>query len=189
MGDLARGARADGAMKRAELEHIIRAAANIAADDEIVIVGSQAILGEHPDAPAELLVSMEADVYPKNYPERADVVDGAIGELSAFHDTFGYYAQGVGAQTATLPDGWRSRLVPVRGAGTRGATGWCLETHDLAVSKLVAGRPKDLEFVGALARHGLIREETLWARLTATSLGAELRAAAESNARVALQRR
>ena len=41
-------------MKRAELEHIIRAAASIADDDEIVVVGSQSILGQFPDAPSEL---------------------------------------------------------------------------------------------------------------------------------------
>ncbi|MGC4113972.1 MAG: hypothetical protein QM765_04800 [Myxococcales bacterium] len=151
-------------MNRAQLEHIIRAAAVIADDDELVIVGSQAILGEHPDAPPEVLVSLEADVYPKHHPERADIIDGAIGELSQFHETFGYYAQGVGERTATLPADWEERLVPVRGPGTRGATGWCLETHDLAVSKLVAGRPKDLDFVRALIGHGLLDVKTLEAQ-------------------------
>ena len=68
------------------LEHVIRAAATISGDSEIVVVGSQAILGRYPDAPAELLVSADADVYPRHHPERSDLVDGAIGELSAFHD-------------------------------------------------------------------------------------------------------
>ncbi|HXT21630.1 MAG TPA: hypothetical protein VN923_12840 [Thermoanaerobaculia bacterium] len=49
-------------MTRDQLEHVIRAAAVIASDDEIVVIGSQAILGQYPDAPAELLVSVEADV-------------------------------------------------------------------------------------------------------------------------------
>jgi hypothetical protein len=44
---------------------------------------------------------------------KADQVDGAIGELSPFHETFGYYAQGVSVATAVLPDGWRDRLVRV----------------------------------------------------------------------------
>jgi hypothetical protein len=38
-------------MKRSELEHVIRAAATIAEDDEIVVIGSQAILGQFPDEP------------------------------------------------------------------------------------------------------------------------------------------
>ncbi len=125
-------------MKRGELEHVIRAACQIADDDELIIIGSQSILGAAPDAPASLLVSNEADVYPKNHPDRADLVDGTIGEGSPFHDTFGYYAQGVGEETAILPRGWKTRLVPVRNANTRDCTGWCLEPHDLVVAKYQA---------------------------------------------------
>lgn len=48
-------------MKRSELEHVIRASAQIADDDELIIIGSQAILGQFPDAPEELCVSNERD--------------------------------------------------------------------------------------------------------------------------------
>lgn len=89
-------------MNRSQLEHLIRAAASIADDSDIVVVGSQAILGQHPNAPASLLRSMEADVYPLNAPERADLIDGSIGEGSPFHETFGYYARGVGPRSAVL---------------------------------------------------------------------------------------
>ncbi len=170
-------------MTRTQLEHLIRAAATIADDDELVIVGSQAILGEHPDAPVEVLVSIEADLFPKNHPDRAEVIDGAIGELSMFHETFGYYAQGVGERTSVLPKGWMARLVPVRGPGTRGATGWCLETHDLAVSKLVAGREKDEVFLAALVRHGLLAETKLAERLGETELDPALRPIVEGRLR------
>jgi hypothetical protein len=159
---------------REQLEHVIRAAANIVDDDEIVVIGSQAVLGQFPAAPPELLVSNEAVVYPRNRPERADLIDGSIGEGSLFHETFGYYGQGVAPGTAVLADGWEQRAVPVRGPGTRGATGWCLEIHDLVASKLVAGREKDLDFAAAAARHGLIDEATLRARIDATPLSAEL---------------
>lgn len=152
-------------MKRSELEHVIRAACQIADDDELVIIGSQSILGAHPDAPEELLVSNEADVFPRNRPERWDLVDGTIGEGSPFHDTFGYYAQGVSEETAILPSGWKGRLVPVRNAATRGCTGWCLEPHDLVVAKYVAGRDKDLRFGAAALAHGIVRPELLLERL------------------------
>lgn len=152
-------------MTRAQLEHLIRASATIADDDEIMIVGSQAILGEHPSAPDELLRSNEADVYPRNKPDRSDLIDGSIGEGSPFHDTFGYYAQGVGVVTAILPVGWETRLCAIRNANTRGATGWCLETHDLVLSKLVAGRDKDVAFLEGAARAGLVTEGTLLERL------------------------
>jgi hypothetical protein len=152
-------------MRRRDLEHLIRAAADIADDDELIVIGSQAILGQYPDAPAELCVSTEADVYPKNRPERTDLIDGSIGEGSPFHETYGYYAQGVGEETATLPAGWRERLVPVRNANTRGATGWCLEAHDLVLSKYVAAREKDDRFVRAALAAGLVSAETLGERL------------------------
>ena len=40
-------------MTRSDLEHIIRACGTIADVDEIVIIGSRAVLGEFPSAPAE----------------------------------------------------------------------------------------------------------------------------------------
>ena len=162
-------------MTRSELEHVIRAAGAIADDREIVVIGSQSVLGQYPDAPPALLASMEADVYPGNHPERADLIDGAIGEGSHFHEQFGYYAQGVGENTATLPKGWRERLVRVENANTGGSAGLCLEVHDLAISKYVAGREKDLAFTAALARHAITRRETLLERAAGTKLAAELR--------------
>ena len=167
-------------MTREQLEHVVRAAAAIAEDDQIVVVGSQAILGQFPNAPAALLMSEEADVYPLSRPERADIIDGSIGELSPFHATFGYYAQGVGPDTATLPEGWRGRLVEVP---VEGARGLCLEVHDLVVSKLVAGREKDEEFVVVAFREGLARLETVLLRLTRTDLDDELRAVVVARAR------
>ena len=167
-------------MQRADLEHIIRASADIANDDEIIVIGSQAILGQHPNAPADLLVSVEADVYPKNHPERWELIDGSIGELSPFHETFGYYAQGVEPGTATLPDGWEERLVVLSNARTRGAKGLCLEVHDLAISKLVAWREKDKKFVHVLIRHGLVNRTTLEERLAQTALNEPHRKLIES---------
>ena len=157
-------------MKRSDLEHLIRAAGKIAGEKELVIIGSQSILGQYPQAPAALLRSMEADLYPLAHPERSDKVDGAIGEGSRFHQTYGYYAQGVGPDTATLPKGWRRRLVRIENANTGGFSGLCLEVHDLAISKYVAGREKDLEFTRELARHGMTDRKTLNERLAATKL-------------------
>lgn len=156
-------------MNRRQLEHVIRAAAAISDDDEIVIIGSQAILGEHPDAPASLLASMEADVYPKNHPERAELIEGSIGELSLFHATFGYYADGVDEGTAILPAGWKDRLVPIRNENTLGKTGWCLDTHDLVIAAL-AGRDKDLDWAREAMRQGLVDRETLDERLRTTAV-------------------
>lgn len=173
MGDVAPGGRAAPIhLNRAQLEHVIRAAIAIAEDPEIVVIGSQAILGSHPDAPPELCVSADVDVYPRSHPERADLIDGSIGELSPFHEAFGYYAQGVGPETAVLPRGWEERLVPV---STSLGRGLCLDPHDLVLSKYVAGRDKDREYVRAAIRHGLVARPTLMRLLTETPVDEERR--------------
>ena len=101
-------------MRRPELEHVIRAAGSIVNSRCLVIIGSQAILGQFPDAPAVFLRSIEADVYPQDDPAKAEIIEGAMGEESPFHIHFGYYAHGVGPETAVLPPGFEDRLVEIR---------------------------------------------------------------------------
>lgn len=149
-------------MRRVELEHIIRAAGRIV-DQDIVVVGSQALLAQHPEPPESLARSIEADVYPIENPERAIEIDGAIGEESQFHATFAYYAHGVGPETAKAPEGWQDRLVPVVNENTEGFTGWCMEIHDLVLSKCLAGREKDWEYARAALSAGLVERAALLA--------------------------
>ncbi len=162
-------------MTRNELEHAIRAACDVADDTEVYVFGSQAILGQYPNASEQLRQSGEADVMPKNHPARAELVDGALGELSQFHNTHGFYVHGLSIKAAKLPSGWRGRCVAVKNANTNNLTGWCLEGHDLAVSKLAAFRDKDRAFVRVLLREEMIDGKKLIRRLGATRLRAELR--------------
>lgn len=152
-------------MLRSELEHLIRAAAAVTNQYELVIIGSQSILGSVPNAPDELLQSMEADMYPLLAPELADLIDGAIGEESAFHERFGYYAQGVGPETAILPQGWENRVVKIQNQATDLKVGLCLEPHDLLASKLAAGREKDKQFAVAAIKHRLVEQSMLQDRI------------------------
>ncbi|MEW5983184.1 MAG: DUF6036 family nucleotidyltransferase [Acidobacteriota bacterium] len=160
-------------MNRVALEHIIRAAADITREREFVVIGSQAVLGQFPDAPDRLLVSIEADVYPRHAPEKSDLIDGAIGELSRFHETFGYYAHGVDDTTAVVPPGWTERLVSIESADTDGAIGWCLEVHDLAISKLVAGRERDMTYLSVLLGERMVDSAVLKARLYTMPLSSD----------------
>lgn len=150
-------------MKREEFEHVVRAAAAIV-EDEIVVVGSQAIHGQFSSPPEALLVSRELDVYPLSAPERAAEIDAAIGDGSLFDSTYGYYAHGVGPETPQAPAGWQERLVrvelPPRGQQSS-ATAWCMEIHDLVLAKLAAGRPHDLEFAAEAIRGRLVDREQL----------------------------
>jgi hypothetical protein len=156
-------------MTRDQFEHAIRAAGAVLGTDEILVIGSQALHGSVAgDLPPEALRSVEVDVaVPGDRDgEKADLVDGSIGEGSMFHGTFGYYAQGVVEVTAVLPDGWRERLVRFETPGTGGVTAWCLEPHDLWISKAVAGRPKDLEFCRSLLESGFVEPALLEERLS-----------------------
>jgi hypothetical protein len=110
-----------------------------------LIVGSRAILGSVPDSPRDLRVSLELDVSPIPFSEEAvAIIDGNIGELSQFHKNFHIYAHGVGPDTATVPEDYRTRLVTVT---VGGVSAHCVSPADLAYSKLAAGREKDMEFV------------------------------------------
>ena len=149
-------------MKRVELEHVLRASAAITLDTSFVVVGSQAVLLDFPDAPAELLLSNELDLYPAMHPERSDLIDGAIGQLSMFHDTFGYHADGVSPETATMPADWMD-FAKLHYIGE--LTAVCPDLHDIAVSKCVAGRDKDADWVRALLCHKMIGIERLVERL------------------------
>ena len=150
-----------GTMTRAELEHVIRAAGSIAETDELVILGSQAILGSFQDPPEELRKSMEVDLYPLPDVEKSDLIDGSIGEGSPFHETFGYYAHGVGPETAILPERWKERLVVISNANTRGVKRCCLHPVDIAISKLAAGRKRDIDYVRVLVSAGLVHRKEI----------------------------
>jgi hypothetical protein len=135
-----------------------------------MVIGSQSILGSVAEPPAALVESMEADIYPVQRPELAELIEGAIGEGSPFHDLFGYYAQGVGPETAVLPTGWQERLVRIQNPNTDLTVGYCLDPHDLAISKLAAGREKDWPFVAEMIRHGFVEVDKLIALTAITPL-------------------
>jgi hypothetical protein len=44
---------------------------------------------------------------------------------------------------------------------------WCLEVHDLWISKAIANREKDIEFCRALLSAGIVERTTLRSRLEA----------------------
>ena len=160
-------------MNKQQLEHILMSAARIGDDNEIIVIGSQSILGQFPDAHKNpvLSYSMEADIYLKNKINNTILVEGSIGEGSLFHVTFGYYAQEVGPKTAILPAGWEDRLFPVivRYEGTKSVTGYCLEAHDLATAKYAAGREKDYGFLAVMINKGMLRMKELIDRVNKTA--------------------
>lgn len=156
-------------MRRADLAHILRAATALTDDGRILVIGSQAILASYSETelPPETTISIEADIafLEDTAEEKADRVDGAIGEASMFHGQFGYYGQGVAVSTAKLPNGWEDRVVPFKWGDTGEAEAVCLEPHDLVLAKLVAGREKDYEFAEALIASRLVDPKLLLERV------------------------
>ncbi len=149
-------------MQRSELAHVLRASAAITNETSFVLIGSQAVLLLLDDPPPELLRSTEIDLYPALSPEKSDLIDGAIGALSTFHDTFGYHADGVGPESASLPKDWMTRAVL---SYVGDVTAICPDLHDLAASKCAAGRPKDADYVRILLKHQLVRLDLLLERV------------------------
>ena len=163
-------------MTRDQLEHAIRAACDVSNDTEVWVFGSQAILGEYPVLPNSICASLEVDIQPKNQPNKVDEIDGSLGELSQFHKTHGFYVHGVPIETATLPAGWKSRVIPVKDENrARGKVGWCLEAHDLSASKLAAFREKDRDFVRTLLQEGFIQGAILRERTATLDIDEERR--------------
>lgn len=165
-------------MRREDLHHVVAAAAQAVGESEFVVVGSQSILGSHPDAPEALLRSQEADIYPRRAPDKAVFIEGALGDGSPFQQTFGYYAHAVGPETAKAPLGWEDRLVvveiPPRPAGGVRAVAFCLEPHDLILSKLAANRDRDWEFAKEALAARLVESGVLLERLADLPVNAEL---------------
>ena len=165
-------------MRRDQLEHAIRTACQIIGRPEVIVVGSQAILGtfSEDELPAEATMSVEIDILPiadgnAETKRLADLIEGAAGELSPFEELHGFSIDGVDLETSALPEGWRDRLVKVQNANTAAPTGepqftgWCLDKEDLCVAKLCAFREKDRNFVGALVRAGLVDAAVIASRL------------------------
>ena len=163
-------------MNRPELEETLRTAGEIAREREFFIFGSQAILGLVPRPPKPCLVSREVDIYPKHNYQAVSLLIAKLGYRSAFSRRTGFFVDCMSPGLATLPDGWMERLVAFRTTNTAGVTGWCLEIHDLVVSKLAAGREKDLKYINALLSRRLARPSTLKKRIEAIPVTTEDRA-------------
>lgn len=67
--------------------------------------------------------------------------------------------------TAMLPDGWETRLVKIANDNTNNIVGLCLEPHDLMVSKLYAGREKDIDFVSVAIDVGIVDIDLIRSRI------------------------
>jgi len=162
-------------MKKHQLDHVLRAAGRITGEKQFIIIGSQSLHGKYPDLPDEIVRSAEVDLIAKGNVPRTEWLN-AIGQDSPFHEQYGYYADPVDEGTATLPAGWKGRLVNLPPGDTEGVKALCLDPHDLAIAKYVARREKDLAFNRALAQRKIVRRERLLELLKKTRVTEQTRA-------------
>jgi hypothetical protein len=161
-------------MKKQQVDHVLRAAGRLTGYRRFIIIGSQSLHGKYPDLPDEILRSAEVDLIAGKKTARTEWLN-VIGYLSPLHETFGYYADPVDAGTATLPKGWKGRLVSLPPGETEGVRGLCLEPHDLAIAKYAAAREKDLIFTRELVRRDIVAEERLLLLLDQTQVDEAVR--------------
>jgi hypothetical protein len=162
-------------MKKQQVDHVLRAAGRITGEKQFIIIGSQSLHGKYPDVPDDIVRSVEVDLIAKRDASRTEWLN-VIGQDSKFHEEFGYYADPVDESTATLPKSWKGRLVHLPMGDTEGVSGLCLDPHDLAIAKYVAGRQKDVVFNRQLAARRLVSRPRLLELLALTPVSEETRA-------------
>ena len=104
-------------MRRDQLEHAIRTACQIIGRTEVIVVGSQSILGtfREDDLPIDATMSIEIDILPiaddiDETARLADLIEGVAGEFSPFEEL---------TASASTASTWRHRH-----SRRVGATAW-----------------------------------------------------------------
>lgn len=159
-------------MRLQSLTHLIEVVRAVARPDKVCVLGSASLLPAHPElgeAGHLLERTTDADFLLEPVNEAiAESLQVAAGQDSAFMAQFGYYADILRPGMAeTLPAGWESRLHPVAGYDNV----FSLDPYDLAVVKLMVGRPKDLDLLRVLLRLGIVEPGRLRQHYQQTPLG------------------
>lgn len=173
-----------------DLDRTIRAIAVHFDTDLVIIVGSQAVLLGWPDAPVLLRTSGEIDAYPGNSRDweaqnpgalASEEINALFGWGSQFHETHGFYIDGVDEATSRLPDGWCDRAVRrICDVSGRRVTAIPPEPHDLAAAKLHRLDPKDEAFIWEHHRSRPYDRDRLWEAFVACDPDALTRRRAEA---------
>lgn len=155
-------------MNLGSLQHLMRSVRTLATDCQVIVLGSASLLASFPElgeGSEPLAVTYDADLCPQPFDETtALMIHESLGESGAFHLRHGYHADVLRDSIfETLPPGWRERLVPVPGCDGAMA----LEPHDLAATKLLVGRAKDIALVRHLAVSGRVSRQMVEQRLDA----------------------
>ena len=168
-------------MNREQLHALLAQAKAIVHHTDFVIVGSLSILGAVSDPPRTMVMSIDVDTYLKNDPQRTYDLAQALGQGSAFEDEFGYYLDPVSPSLPSFPEGWQERLIPLDFGDVKA---FFVQPDDVAVSKYMRGEERDLRWLLAGLKSGLLDMDTIERRIaSAPALEGELPAARKRMAR------
>lgn len=147
---------------------LLQAARALCGHREYVLVGSLSVLGmaEVADIPPDMTMSIDADCFTPADPGRLFELQHALGEGSPYHREHGVYLDPVSPQLPTLPEGWQQRLIRLERGGVAAAF---LDPNDAAVSKLARGEPRDLRWVRAGIRAGIVSVPAVRLRMKSTA--------------------
>lgn len=90
-------------------------------------------------------------------------INKKLGVFSRFQVEHGFYADALGLAAVVLPTGWRERLLPLKDENGNVIAN-VAEIHDVAISKLIAGREKDFVFLKELFLRELIEMDVFLER-------------------------
>ena len=162
-------------MNREQLHALLSEARKQVQHAEFVIVGSLAILGAVAEPPRTMVMSIDVDTYLKNDPQRTGELVQALGQGSAFEDEHGYYLDPVSPNLPSFPEGWQDRLVQIDFDDVKA---FFVEANDVAVSKYMRGEDRDMRWLLAGLKAGLIDLDVIERRVgSAPALDGELAAA------------
>lgn len=152
-------------MKKSEIDDALAALWALVKETQPIIIGSQALHGKFPDVADTICFSREVDVMLPNKLWMSKWIFEVVGEGTPFDVDRGFYIDHVVAQPGLpiLANGWKERAIRqefVFDGIVQGSVLY-LSPEDMAISKLGAGRPKDIEFVSALLTQGYIKLEDL----------------------------
>lgn len=86
------------------------------------------------------------------------MIDGCIGECSSFDNSFDIYAHACGVETPVFPNNWEDRAKNIE---LNGVLLLIPSMEDIAISKYIANREKDREFIRKMWREQLLDYETI----------------------------
>ena len=156
-------------MNLQQLDTLLGEIARANSVDGFVVVGSLSVLGltQGRAIPEEMLMSNEVDAYVEQDPDRGFDFHQRWGQGSAFEREHGYYFDPVSPKLPTLPEGWQSRLLPMK-LPASGIHVKFLDPNDAAVSKYARGEAKDRMWIREGLRQSILSLATMEYRFRET---------------------